>query len=319
MKADQPLISCIIPVYNAETYLRRCVDSVLKQDYPFMEIILIDDGSTDASSSLCDEYALNYSNVIVKHIPNHGASLARKLGLKLAKGEYVTFVDSDDYVKYNYISVMFSALQKYDSFIAGCGCLRVSVDCDVQDDVAQSSDILLSEEVLMTRFLNYEFWGLWGGLYSMSLFNNIDFPKETLSEDYYIKCQMFLAQCEMAYVDNPLYIYERHNASLSNTRLSERAFEEFENVSRVYELIKDNMPQFTSLALRNVIETCVKLLLMGSYSKRKYYSVLYRPIKIFLRNHTFDILRNRFLLTNVKIIAIILRICPSMSIVLNRL
>lgn len=319
MKVDQPLISCIIPVYNAEKYLCRCIDSVLKQDYPFIEIILIDDGSTDASSLLCDEYALIHDNVIVKHIPNGGASLARKKGIKLAKGEYITFVDADDYVRYNYISAMFSALQKYDSFIAGCSCLRVSVDCDVQDDVAQSSDILLSEEVLMTRFLNYEFWGLCGGLYSISLFNNIDFPKATLSEDYYIKCQMFIVQCQMAYVDKPLYVYEQHDASLSHTRLSERAFEEFENVSRVYELIKCKMPQFTSLALRNVIETCVKLLLMGSYSKRKYYNALYRPIKIFLRNHTFDILRNRFLLTNVKIIAIILRICPSMSIVLNRL
>lgn len=318
MKVDQPLISCIIPVYNAEKYLRRCVDSVLKQDYPFIEIILIDDGSTDASPSLCDEYALIYSNVIVRHIPNGGASLARKLGIELSRGEYITFVDSDDYVAVNYVSVIYVALLKYNVKISSCRqqILYHSQAPQFPDNI--DIQILVGEK-LMKRFFFYEFWGLPASLYHKSLFTNVYFPKETLSEDYYIKCQIFIDNTQMGYVDAPLYVYEKHKGSLSNTKLSLTAFEEFENVYHVYELTNAKIPKYAPLALKNVIETSVKLLLMGNYSERKLYSDLYRPIKIFLRNHTFDIFRNRFLLANVKIIALILRFCPSISYVFNRL
>lgn len=318
MIEEQPLISCIIPVFNAEKYLHRCINSILAQDYPTIEIILIDDGSNDTSPTICDEYAEQNCNIIVQHAPNRGASLARKAGLELAKGKYLTFIDADDYVAHNYVSAMFEALQKYDTTIAGCGaqCIKPGNKISIRN---QATMTLLKGNELMTRFFNYEFWALWGGLYTKSTFNNINFPKATISEDYYIKCQIFLRNCKMAYVDAPLYVYEKHADSLSNTKLSAKAFEEFENVYYVYKLIQTKMPQYIPLALKNVIETCVKLFLMGESTERKLYNNQYKYIKTFLKEHTTEIWQNKHILLKVKLIAIVLRYYPSISSLFNKL
>ena len=154
MIEEQPLISCIIPVFNAEKYLHRCINSILAQDYPTIEIILIDDGSNDTSPTICDEYAEQNCNIIVQHAPNRGASLARKAGLELAKGKYLTFIDADDYVAHNYVSAMFEALQKYDTTIAGCGaqCIKPGNKISIKN---QPTMTLLKDNELMTRFFNY--------------------------------------------------------------------------------------------------------------------------------------------------------------------
>lgn len=318
MIEEQPLISCIIPVYNAEKYLHRCIDSVLVQDYPAIEIILIDDGSTDASSTICDEYAAQHYNIIVKHISNRGASLARKVGLEIVKGEYLTFIDADDYVVHNYVSTMFEALQKYNTEISSC-CQQTIKPSDTLQASTHVEMLLLKDSELMSRFFLYEFWGMPASLYHKTVFKRINFPKATLSEDYYIKCQIFLYNCKMAYVNAPLYIYEKHEGSLSNTKLSVRAFEEFENVYHVYKLIQTKMPQYTPLALKNVIETSVKLLLMGKNTERKLYNNQYKYIKTFLKEHTAEIWQNTYILRKIKLIAIVLRYYPATSYLFNKL
>ena len=93
------LLSIIVPVYNVEMYLKRCVDSILKQDYDNMEIILVDDGSTDSSGVICDQYASNYKNVKVIHKKNGGLSDARNFGLDNCRGQYISFIDSDDWIE----------------------------------------------------------------------------------------------------------------------------------------------------------------------------------------------------------------------------
>lgn len=316
MNQELPLISLVIPVYNAENYLHRCLDSVRKQDYPHIEVVLIDDGSTDWSPAICDEYAETHANIVVKHIPNSGASLARKEGVELAKGELLTFVDSDDYVAPNYVRAMYEAMQRFGTHVAGCGMKIVSKD-EQMDFVADPSTKLLEEEELFLRFFNYEFWGFWGGLYDRSMLTQSEFPKATLSEDYFVKTQIFLRDSRMALVDAPLYAYEKHEGSLSNTHLSIRAFEEFENVKQVYDLVNDSKPQHAALALKNVVETCVKLLLMGTDKERSHYKENYKPIHFFLRTHTREIFANPYILKNVKALALTLRFFPWMSNGLN--
>lgn len=309
MIKERPLISCIIPVFNAEKYLHRCINSILAQNYPTIEIILIDDGSTDTSPTICDEYAEQYCNIIAKHTSNKGASLARKTGLELAKGEYLTFVDADDYVTHNYVSAMFEALKKYNTEISSC-CQQIIKPNDILQVSTHIEILLLKDSDLMSRFFWYEFWGMPASLYHKAVFKRINFPKATLSEDYYIKCQIFLRNCKMAYVDAPLYIYEKHANSLSNTKLSAKAFEEFENTIAVYEIIRNQNPQYTQLALKNAIETCVKLLLMGDSVQHKKYKRNYTLINKFMKIHSMEIFRNRYLLRNVKILALVLRYFP---------
>lgn len=115
------LISVIVPVYNVEEYLSECVDSVLKQTYTNLEVLLIDDGSLDSSGKLCDEYATKDDRIKVYHKQNGGVSSARNLGLDVANGEYVTFVDSDDYIDENYVLKLYQALQGDNADMAFCG------------------------------------------------------------------------------------------------------------------------------------------------------------------------------------------------------
>lgn len=115
------LISVIVPVYNVEAYVERCIQSVLKQDYENLEIILIDDGSTDNSGLICDKLAKQDSRIIVVHKRNEGLGPARNTGMEICRGEYIFFVDSDDYIFPNIISLLYQACIKYNAEIATCG------------------------------------------------------------------------------------------------------------------------------------------------------------------------------------------------------
>ena len=117
---SQPLISVIVPVYNVQKYLLRCVNSILDQTYKNLEVILVDDGSTDKSSKLCDELARKYSFITVIHQENRGLSVARNVGILEARGEYITLLDSDDSIENDMIEHLFNLIQKYDCTLSIC-------------------------------------------------------------------------------------------------------------------------------------------------------------------------------------------------------
>lgn len=127
----KPLISVIIPVYNVEKYLDRCLDSVLKQSYTNLEIILVDDGSLDSSGLICDAYCKQDSRVIVIHQENQGQSMARNKGAELAKGEYITFIDSDDEIELNYVQIMIAI-----SYVFGADIVQTKIK--IEDNQASS-------------------------------------------------------------------------------------------------------------------------------------------------------------------------------------
>ena len=314
-----PQISLIIPVYNAESYLVRCIDSVLGQDYPNLEIVLINDGSTDNSGKICDEFAQKYSNLRVFHIPNGGASLAREKGIEVARGEYLTFVDSDDYVAPNYVSTMYNLLKKYETRISACGVRRICENEEViESEYKNGKDELLDFDKLMPRFFKYEFWGFPGGLYHRSVFNNLMFPKATLSEDYNVKTQMFCNERQMAVTSTPLYFYEYHPESLSHTKLSVRAFEEYENVKAVYDYVQVYSQEYSDYALSNVVETAVKLYLMGTVKDHNVFKQQYVPILQFLKKEKFPICHCKILNQHVRHIAYLLSKCPQFTYIICR-
>lgn len=311
-----PLISIIIPVYNSGKYLHRCIDSVLSQDYSNIEILLVDDGSSDDSPEICEQYAIIDKRIVVIHIPNSGASLARKKGMELAKGEYLSFVDSDDFVCNTYISDMYRALCDFNTNIACCN-FQIIINSNKNINCFKSNAYVLEYDKLMYRFFYYEFWSLCGTLYKKEVLNNLEFPKATLSEDYLIKAQIFIKEKNVAYIPSQLYVYEKHEGSLSNTKLSLRAFEEFDNVLKVYNIVSDKIPEYKDLALKNVIETSVKLMLLGTFSERTKYKEEYKPIISFLKTTTLEIFRNKYSFKRTKLIALSLRYCPSLSYFYN--
>ncbi|MBQ9076269.1 MAG: glycosyltransferase [Muribaculaceae bacterium] len=297
-----PKISVIVPVYNSEKFLERCVDSILAQTFTDFELILVDDGSVDTSGEICDNYAKYYANISVLHVENSGASIARKIGVKNAKGEYVAFVDSDDYVKGSYLESLFSLIVRYNTRISACGvcCLKNE---NKQNETGRESDCVLDFDSLMSRFFKYEFWGFPGKLYKKNIFENIIFPVETISEDYYVMAQIFLKEKIMPATDSQLYYYEKHENSLSNMNLSIRSFEEFYNVKNTYNMIKTESPEYRCFALGNAMESCIKLLWQSRYKKKEYRKERGMMLS-FLREHLCEILFAKNIYWKYKVVTV---------------
>lgn len=297
------LISIIVPVFNARVYIERCVNSLLAQEYQNIEIVLVDDGSTDGSGEICDELASKYSNIRVIHQANAGASLARKKGIEQAKGEYLMFADSDDYVSANYVSALYSALIKYGTDIALCPVQRVLVG-NTPDFKTNTESVLMSQKELLRRFFKYEFWGYPAACYKRELFDNINFPTATVNEDYYVKAQMFAQEQKVSYVDAPLYCYEQHPGSLSKLPLSIRALGEFDNALATWTYIRANAPKYSGQALAIVSEVACKWLgALKTISESQFEDYKLR-IRGFVNDNFCRIILNPMLLWKIKLVII---------------
>ena len=299
-------VSVIIPVFDSVNYLQRCLTSILNQDYDgVLDIILVDDGSTDASGDLCDYYAQDNAIINVFHIENQGASLARRFGLEKATGEYVTFIDSDDYVSSNYISKLLYLEKKLKIGISACKVLRCLRGVQVPAYHKNSKPIILEGDSLFSRFFKYEFWGLCGKMYQRSLLVDIPFPKATLSEDYYVTARLLQLKGRMAYIDEDLYFYEQHSGSLSKQPISARSFEEFTNVKDVFDFTAAEMPKYESYALSNAVETAVKLLVTSRRQATDFVQQR-QVLKDFLASHRRDVLSCKPLNHKVRLLALAL-------------
>lgn len=298
-----PTISIIVPVYNAEKYLKRCIDSILVQSFSDFELILVNDGSNDNSECICKEYLLIDNRIKLFNISNRGASLARKYGLDKSEGEYISFVDADDFIDKEYINTLYLSLLKHQVRISACNVLRVNIGQVIKSNNALESSLLKFQQ-LMPRFFKYEFWGLPGKLYKKHIFDYVNFPIATLSEDYYITAQLFLLEQSMVYSATSMYFYEFHAESLSHTKLSNRAFEEFDNVKAVYELIKKDAPQYADMALSNVVETSIKLLSMSKKTDKKLFYEKRKELQTFIRLHFFKIMLSKSIYWKYKILVL---------------
>lgn len=218
-----PLISIIVPIYNVEKYLTTCIDSILRQDYNNIEVILVDDGSPDNCPAICDEYLKKDSRIEVIHKKNGGLSDARNAGLAIAKGEYITFIDSDDYVAENYISRLYDALRQKGASIAICGIQLVDENRIVTEQksvtVGECLEIYSGREIIK-RELQGE-WLLvtaWGTLYSARTFSKIRFPKARHYEDEFIFASIYSDEEQVACIPENLYFYLQRSDSIMGVR-----------------------------------------------------------------------------------------------------
>ena len=152
-RTTEELISVVVPVYNVEKYLERCVDSIIKQTYKNLDIILVDDGSQDNSGKICDKYKEKYNNIQVIHQKNQGLSIARNNGLAIAEGNYITFIDSDDWIKKDMIESLFNAMHKYKADIASVAVYDVYDSGQVIKNVKYKNVKVLSREEALECFL----------------------------------------------------------------------------------------------------------------------------------------------------------------------
>ena len=215
-KNNQPLITVIIPVYKVEKYLRKCVESVIYQTYSNLEIILIDDGSTDNSGLICDEYAKKDSRIRVLHQKNSGISSVRNKGIDMAKGKYFTFIDSDDYVSLDYIEYLYNLITKYNADISICNFKLIWKNSKSKKDTKNKEFLLDSENAFKNMLFNQGInVSVWAKLYKTNLWRNIRFPINKVYEDTAIIYKIIDKASKIAYGDKECYFYVAREGSIS--------------------------------------------------------------------------------------------------------
>lgn len=207
-------ISVIIPVYNVAAYLPQCLDSVLQQDYSHLEIILIDDGSTDRSGAICDEYAARDSRITVIHQKNAGAAAAKNAGLKIATGEYLSFVDSDDFLEPGAYSHMVGLLKHSGADVIQCAYRDVFTD-KTHDQVIHPDQTLLTGEAYLSLFTRDWTCALMvTKLYHRDLFEGILFEEGHKIDDEYFTYRGIMNAKQVLRDDRIIYNYRKRRSSV---------------------------------------------------------------------------------------------------------
>lgn len=223
------LISIIVPVYQVEGYLRECIDSLINQTYENIEILLIDDGSTDKSGQICDEYAKKDNRIRVVHQDYKGVSATRNTGLKNVRGEYIAFVDSDDIVSSEYVEVLYNLIKEYSADISICHYLR-SEKADIS--MLNESDIMPTVVSMQSQELLQKWHGrykkietvVWNKLYHKSIFqNNISFPEGKIHEDTYVSHILVSNADRIVITEQKLYLYRVRHGSITKTKATKES------------------------------------------------------------------------------------------------
>lgn len=227
------LVSVIIPVYNVKEYLAACLESVLAQSYTELEIILIDDGSTDGSGDICRQYAQKDGRVVVVHRENGGQSAARNMGLDIAKGQWIAFVDSDDLVHPDLIQALLHSVTDCDMAM----CRRLDfTDTPPEGTVSGQTVVLGYEEILEKMFGDNQYIVVWGKIYRKSLFETFRFREGIIYEDEDALPVLIHAAKRVACLDAWLYYYRIRPGSTMTGSFSRKRLDVIEVCQRRIDL-----------------------------------------------------------------------------------
>jgi glycosyltransferase involved in cell wall biosynthesis len=231
--------SIIIPVYNVEKYIEKCILSILNQSYSDYEIIVVDDGSKDRSGEICDRYAREYDNITVIHIPNGGVSNARNVALAKAKGDYIWFIDSDDYIETNALEIIKSHIEKYSNMDL------LIFDATVVDEQGKelgkiSSDLPCGQSIKFESCRDFVHvnTSLWNRIYRTEVIRNKQLLFEhniTIAEDLLFNYK-YLLECQNVYYEkDELYYYiQRKNSAMSGAGKNKDVEKVFERLVLYY-------------------------------------------------------------------------------------
>ena len=215
-------LSVIVPVYKVEKYLHRCIDSILNQDFSDYELILVDDGSPDKCGVICDEYEKKDSRIKVIHKENGGLSSARNAGIDIMSGEYVTFIDSDDFIHPSMFSSMMGEMKNQNADISICSFLRTSEKVDYPDTSLKYKAFNNTESVKMLYSVGISFITAWGKIYKSSLFENIRYPHGKYHEDEFTTYKLLYSAKKVIFTEDRLYFYYVNPESIIQSSFSEK-------------------------------------------------------------------------------------------------
>ena len=253
---NEPLISVIVPVYNVERSLDRCVRSITEQTYRHLEIILVDDGSPDECPRMCDEWAGRDDRIRVVHKPNGGLSDARNAGLNAMHGDFVAFVDSDDYVEPDYVGRLHAGIADADMSV--CSIICEDSDGKVRqgsEPIVEKQDAVSSEEYLRRALLDWRLVVACNKLYAASIWNQLRFPVGRIHEDEYVLHQV-VGRCKnINILLDGLYHYVSTDSSITHSGFSIRNLDRLEALTQRMEYcVSKNYRQCVALTFDKFIE-----------------------------------------------------------------
>lgn len=289
-----PTISVVVPVYNVEKYVEKCLDSICAQTFTDIEIIVVDDGSTDKSGIICDEYSKKDSRIRVYHKENGGLSSARNYGIDHASGDYIGFVDSDDYIDAAMYQTLYNNLIEYDADMSLCGLYDMfngrprKVNTENKTFTAtnvETIQIVLEAEITSVTAVNK--------LYKKALFQAIRYPEGKVSEDAFIIVDLLLQCKKTAITTTQLYYYIHRSGSITTLRFRPENFHVVEAYMKNYALIKDNCPELLRVAKMRLCWAHMNVLDKLIFDNSANYKDKQKKTINYIRKNYFFIMRNK--------------------------
>ena len=297
-----PEISVIIPAYNVEKYLEKCMESVLGQRFNDFEILLIDDGAKDRTPQICDKYASLDTRVKVYHKENGGLSDARNYGLDRMSGRYVTFIDSDDYVDLNYLGYMFDLIKEKKAQIAivqGQVLLEKEKPLEIKET---EEKVIKAEDAVRMMLLRREATHTsWGKLYDATLWKKIRFPKGQNYEDYATTYCVFAQANVVAYSNAGLYFYIQRKGSIMHDTCSLKTLSVLDVSDAVSEFMKFQWPDCKEEILDLQVHTYLKNLQLILNTGKNAFPEYQNRIMQFIKKNQFKVLFGKKFPRNDKI------------------
>lgn len=269
-----PLISIIIPVYNVEEYLDKCVESIVNQTYENLEIILVDDGSPDNCPAMCDEWAMKDSRIKVIHKTNGGLSDARNCGIDVSTGDYIYFIDSDDYISVDAIEKLYNVLSDNNCDIAFGRYVEVIDGIEKKAEYSDKTYIYSQDEFWEKRYslslqkeylISISMMVSWNKLIKKEVFDNVRFSKGRLHEDEFIIHKLIANCSRIAFLDSKLYYYLQRDNSIMGKRNLNNKIDALEALAQREEYFLHNKKSFLNLSILSFLNY-----IMLNYFNYKY-------------------------------------------------
>lgn len=311
--SNAPEISIIVPVYNVEKYIHKCIDSILDQTFTNFELILVDDGSTDNSGKICDEYAESDSRVKVIHKKNGGLSDARNTGIDVARGKYLGFVDSDDYIADDMYETLYNNLIKNSADMSVCGIYHRYVGNQYPECSENNFMVLDTKDALKEVLIGEKFSvPACNKLYKKNLFDNIRYPVGKLSEDAFIT-PILISKCDKVVVTTePKYYYIHRRGSITSSYFKMKDFNVLEAYKINLDLVKSKFPDLYEQAMFRYLWAHMylldKMVLTPNLKEKDEYNKVVR----YIRKNTFTILKMPYFTIKRKIATLVLLFSDSL-------
>lgn len=267
------LVSIIVPVYNVEKYLKECIESIINQSFSNLEIILVDDGSTDESGNICDDFLNKDKRIKVFHKTNGGLSDARNYGINNSSGKYITFVDSDDLISPIFIDVLYNAIKQYDTHLSICGFQRFK-DNDNLYITNKSSNIKcffdnngnILENILYQKKQNIYSIASCGKMYHRDIFKTIRFPINKLNEDMAIIMEVIRLNKKISVVEENLYFYRINPSSITMQKFTPKRMDVINVSEKILLDTKEYFPHLIDAAEVLLFSRSFEMLTIAYYT-----------------------------------------------------